>query len=277
MHLVRNSIDHGIESREERLAAGKPECGTVTLEAYNAGSNVFINVKDDGKGLNKEKILKKAIKNNLLTKPESEMSDKEIYNLIFLPGFSTNETVTEFSGRGVGMDVVMQNISSIGGTVSVESVEGKGTTTVMKIPLTVAIIDGMNISAGNRHFTIPTSAIRESFKPDLSNIVSDTDGNEMIMVRGQCYAIMRLHKQWGIDSQITNLTDGILMMIEQDDKRRCIFVDNLIGQQQVVVKTIPDYIKKSKLVEGISGCTLLGDGSISLILDAAWLVNTDIN
>ncbi len=277
MHLVRNSIDHGIESRQERLTAGKPKFGTITLEAYNAGSNVFIKVKDDGRGLDKKKILKKAIKNNLLAKPESEMSDKEIYNLIFLPGFSTNDTVTEFSGRGVGMDVVTQNISFIGGSVSVENAEGKGMTTIIKIPLTVAIIDGMNISVGNRYFTIPTSAIRESFKPVLSSIVLDTDGNEMIMVRGQYYEIIRLHKQWGIDSKIKNITDGILMIIEQEDRCRCIFFDNLIGQQQVVVKTIPDYIKKSKLADCFSGCTLLGDGKISLILDAAWLVNTDIN
>lgn len=276
LHLVRNCIDHGIESEEERIAAGKPPVGTVTIEAYNAGSNVYVIVRDDGRGIDKKKVLEKAKRQNLLKKPESEMTDKEIYNLIFLPGFSTNETVSEYSGRGVGMDVVMQNILAIGGSLAVESEEGKGMSVIMKIPLTVAIIEGMGISVGNRRFTIPISAIKESFKPDPNDIFKDTDGNEMIMIRGECCAIMRLYKQWGIDTEVTDLADGILIMVEQDDKRRCVFVDSLIGEQQVVVKTLPELIKKIRTVEGLSGCTLLGDGSISLIIDTGWLVNTDI-
>lgn len=276
LHIVRNSIDHGIESREDRIAAGKPEIGTVSIEAYNEGSNVYIIVKDDGRGLDKEKILKKAKENNLLKKSEHDMTDREIYNIIFLPGFSTNETVTEYSGRGVGMDVVMQNIISIGGNVSVDSIPGAGTAVTMKMPLTVAIIDGMNISVGDTRFTIPISAIIESFKPDRKNIIRDVNGHEAIMVRGVCYAIVRLHKIWDIDTQVKELTDGILVMVEQDDKRCCIFADGLIGKQQVVVKTMPALIKETKLTGGISGCTLLGDGSISLILNTGWLVNTDI-
>lgn len=276
LHLVRNSLDHGIESREERIAAGKPENGTLTIEAFNSGSYVYIVVRDDGRGLDKDKILNKAIKNNLLKKSPEGMTDKEIYSLIFLPGFSTNETVTEYSGRGVGMDVVMQNIASIGGAVSIDSKPGEGTTTTMKIPLTVAIIDGMNIAVGDRRFTIPISSIRESFKPDMKNVIKDTDGNEMIMVRGECYAIVRLHKIWNIETNITKLSDGILVMVEQDEKRRCVFADSIIGQQQIVVKSMPELIKKAKLAEGISGCTLLGDGSISLIFDMNWLVNSDI-
>jgi two-component system chemotaxis sensor kinase CheA len=172
------------------------------------------------------------------------------------------------------MDVVMQNILSIGGSLSVESEEGKGMAVIMKIPLTVAIIEGMGLLVGDRHFTIPISAIKESFKPSKENLFKDIDGNEMIMLRGECYAVMRLHKQWGIETDVKELTDGILIMVEQDDKKRCIFADSLIGQQQVVVKTMPDLIKKIKTVEGLSGCTLLGDGSISLIIDAGWLVNT---
>lgn len=276
LHLVRNCIDHGIESGEERVAAGKPEAGTVTLEAYNSGSYVYIIVSDDGRGLNKDKILDKAIRNNLLKKSPDNMTDREIYSLIFLPGFSTNEAVTEYSGRGVGMDVVMQSITSIGGNVSVDSTPGKGTSVIMKIPLTVAIIEGMNISVGDRRFTIPISSIRESFKPDMKNVIKDVDGNEMIMVRGECYAIVRLHKVWGIETDVTDLSDGILVMVEQDDKRRCVFADSLIGQQQVVVKTMPELIKRSKLAEGIAGCTLLGDGGISLIFDMNWLVNFEI-
>ncbi|HAN21107.1 MAG: chemotaxis protein CheA [Clostridiales bacterium GWF2_36_10] len=276
LHLVRNCIDHGLESEKERIEANKPPIGTITLEAFNAGSYVYILVKDDGKGINKTKVLEKAKKNNLLIKPESEMTDREICNLIFLPGFSTNEQVSEFSGRGVGMDVVMQSITSVGGSVSVDSIEGKGTTITMKIPLTVAIIDGMNIEVGRKHFTIPITAIKESFKPNKDNIICDTDGNEMIMVRGECYAIMKLYKQWDIETRISDLTDGILIMVEQEEKKRCIFADSLLGQQQVVVKSMPDYIRKTKIVEGISGCTLLGDGSISLILDAGWLINSEI-
>lgn len=276
LHLVRNCIDHGIESRDERIAAGKPEIGTVTVEAYSAGSYVYITVSDDGRGLNKEKILEKAKRNNLINDSTESMTDREIYNLIFLPGFSTSETVTEFSGRGVGMDVVMQNIGEIGGNVSVDSTPGRGTSVTMKIPLTVAIIDGMNIAVGDRRFTVPVSAIKEFFKPDMKNVIKNTDGYEMIMVRGDCYAIVRLHEIWDIETGVTNLSDGILVVVEQDEKRRCLFVDSLIGQQQVVVKSMPELIKRSRLAEGIVGCTLLGDGSISLILDMNWLVNSDI-
>ncbi len=267
MHLVRNSVDHGIETAEERRMAGKSEVGIVTLEARNAGSDVLIIVEDNGKGLNKEKILKKARDNGLLTKPENEMTDREIFNLIFLPGFSTQEAVSEFSGRGVGMDVVVKNIEEVGGSVSIDSVEGKGTTIMLKIPLTLAIIDGMNISVGNSRYTIPTTAIKESFRPKQSDLIKDPDDNEMIMIRGCCYPIIRLHEIYGVKTEITDFTEGIMIMVGQDEKNICIFADELIGQQQVVVKTLPNYIKKLGNIRGITGCTLLGDGCISLILD----------
>lgn len=277
IHLVRNSIDHGIESSEERAKAGKSPTATVTLEAQNAGGNVLISIRDDGRGLSREKILARARANNLLVKPESEYTDREVYNMIFMPGFSTKEKVTEFSGRGVGMDVVLQNISAIGGSVSVESEPGKGMNVLLKIPLTIAILDGMNVCVGDTRLTVPISAICESFKPREEDILRDTEGNEMIMVRGECYAVLRLHRQWGIKTQVTNLPDGILMMVEQDGKKRCVFVDKLVGRQQVVVKALPTYLKKTPLSRCLSGLTLLGDGSISLILDAGWLVETDIN
>lgn len=268
MHLVRNSIDHGIEAPEERTAAGKTKIGTITLEAKNAGSDVLIIVKDDGKGLNKAKILKKAKENNLLYKNEEDMTDKEIFNLILLPGFSTKETVTEFSGRGVGMDVVTKNIEAVGGSLSVDSVAGKGTVITLKIPLTLAIIDGMNIKVGKARYTIPTITIKESFRPKEGDIISDPDGNEMIMVRGQCYLIRRLHEVYNVKTEITKFTDGIIIMVEQDDKTVCVFADELLGQQQVVVKALPQYILNfKKKTRGLAGCTLLGDGSISLILD----------
>lgn len=277
IHLVRNSIDHGIESAEERARAGKNPTATVTLEAQNAGGNVLVSIRDDGRGLDREKILARARANNLLTKPESEYTDREVYNMIFLPGFSTNEKVTEFSGRGVGMDVVMQNISQIGGSVAIESEPGKGMNTLLKIPLTIAILDGMNVSVGDTRLTVPIAAICESFKPRQQDILKDIDGNEMIMVRGECYAVLRLHRQWNVQTSVTQLTDGILMMVEQDGKKRCIFVDKLVGRQQVVVKALPTYLKKTPLSRCLSGLTLLGDGSISLILDAGWLVETSIN
>ena len=273
MHLVRNAVDHGIESAEEREAKGKNPTGTIVLEAKNAGSDVHIIVKDDGKGLSKEKILKKAEENGLLYKDPTELTDKEIYNLIFLPGFSTKDNISEYSGRGVGMDVVRKNIETIGGSVAVDSIVDKGTTITLKIPLTLAIIDGMNIRVGNSRYTIPTISIKESFRPKESDIIRDPDGNEMIMVRGQCYPILRLHEFFKVKSGLKNFSEGIMIMIEEDEKTLCVFADELLGQQQVVVKALPDYIQRFKNIKGLAGCTLLGDGSISLILDVAELIN----
>lgn len=272
MHLVRNSIDHGIETTQERIEKGKDRAGTVSLEAKNAGSDVLIIVKDDGRGLSKEMILKKARDNGLLFKNEADMTDREIYNLILLPGFSTKDKVTEFSGRGVGMDVVMKNIEAVGGTLNVDSSANKGTMITLKIPLTLAIIDGMNIRVGNSRYTIPTTAIKESFRVKEEDIIHDPDGNEMIMVRGCCYQIQRLHKRFNINTSITNLSDGIIIMIEQDEKIVGLFVDALLDQQQVVVKALPKYILNLSKLKDIAGCTLLGDGSISLILDVGQLL-----
>nr|WP_082058158.1 chemotaxis protein CheA [Clostridium aceticum] len=273
MHLVRNAIDHGIETLEEREKKGKSALATVTLEAKNAGSDVIVIVKDDGKGLSKEKILQRAREHGLLYKSEDEMRDKEIYNLILLPGFSTKDHITEFSGRGVGMDVVMKNIETIGGSISVDSREGEGTIITLKIPITLAIIDGMNIRVGTSRYTLPTSAIKESFRPKEKDIIRDPDGNEMIMIRDQCYTILRLHQLYNIRPERTQLTEGIMIMLEQENKSLCIFADELLGQQQVVVKPLPTYIRNIKKIEGLAGCTLLGDGNISLILDTAGLIS----
>ncbi len=273
MHLVRNAIDHGIEMPDERAAKGKVRTGEVILEAKNAGSDVLVTVKDDGRGLDKERILKKAAAQGLMTKPVSDMTDKEIYNMIFLPGFSTNEAVTEFSGRGVGMDVVIKNIEAVGGSVSIESTEGAGSVTTLKIPLTLAIIDGMNIRVGNAKYTLPTTSIQETFQAKEKDIVIDPDGNEMIMVRGECYQILRIHEVYAVRTEITDLTKGIMLMVEQDGRSVCLFADELLGQHQVVVKALPAYIKSTKKVDGLAGCTLLGDGSISLILNIGGLIN----
>ncbi len=273
MHLVRNAIDHGIESAEERIAKGKPKHGTITLEAKNEGGDVLIIIRDDGKGLDKEKILAKANENGILIKNKEDMTDKEIFNLILLPGFSTKEKVTEFSGRGVGMDVVAKNIEGVGGTLNVDSAVDKGTIITLKIPLTLAIIDGMNIKVGNSRYTIPTISIKESFRPQDNDIFTDPEGNEMIMVRGKCHAVRRLHELFKVNTKITKFSEGIIIMVEQDDKTTCVFADELVGQQQVVVKALPQYIQNFKKLRGLAGCTLLGDGNISLILDVASLLH----
>ena len=272
MHLVRNCVDHGLENPQERIAKGKIRSGVVTLEAKSAGNDVLIIVKDDGKGLDREKILKKAKENNIITQDTDEISDKEVFNLILLPGFSTKSDISEFSGRGVGMDVVKKNIEEIGGSIAVDSIPNQGTVITLKIPLTLAIIDGMITRVGKACYTIPTNSIRESFRPVENNIITDTNGNELIMVRGEFYPILRLHRHFNIETDRTDLTKGIIIMVEQDEKRLCIYTDELLGQQQVVVKALPEYIKRFKRVKGLAGCTLLGDGSISLILDITGLI-----
>lgn len=274
MHLIRNCMDHGIESEEERLRVGKNAIGKITLSAVNSGGDVVISVSDDGKGLNKASILKKAKQNGLLTKPEDEILDKEIYAFVMMPGFSTNEVVTEFSGRGVGMDVVKRNIEEVGGNVSIKSTEGKGTTISINIPLTLAIADAMELAIGTSIFTLPTISIKQAFKPHDKDIIHDEVGNEMIMIRGNCYPIIRLHKLFNQPTEITNLSDGVLIMIEGDNKFACIFADRLIGEQQIVVKPMPKYFKQYALKDiGVEGCTILGDGSISLILGAKNIIS----
>lgn len=272
MHLIRNSIDHGIETSEERKAKGKSEFGTIKLEAKNASGDVLIIVKDDGKGLNREKILSRARENGLIKKAERELTDKEIYSYILLPGFSTKDEVTEFSGRGVGMDVVTKNIDAIGGAVSVDSIEGEGTTITLKMPLTLAIVKSMILQTGKSIYSVPITSIRESFRAEADDIINGSEGNEMIMIRGKCYPVLRLYDLYKIKTEIVNISDGIILMVENDGDTICIFVDKLIGEQEVVVKALPKYIKNLKKVMGLSGCTLLGDGSISLILDVADLI-----
>lgn len=273
MHLVRNAIDHGIESPQERLESGKPKTGQVTLEAINAGSDVLIIVRDDGRGLDKDKILSKAIDHGLVSKPKNELSDKDIFNMILLPGFSTNNEVTEFSGRGVGLDVVSKNLEEVGGMVSIDSTFGVGTVTTLKIPLTLAIIDGMNIRVGSAKYTLPTTSIRETFQAKASDLIRDLEGKEMIMVRGECYPVLRLHELFSVSTDTTDLTKGIMLMIEQDEKCLSLFADELLGQNQIVVKALPSYMKGINKVDSLSGCTLLGDGSISLILNVSGLLN----
>ena len=269
MHMVRNAMDHGIEEDpEERIRQGKPAKGKILLKAEHTGSEVIISITDDGKGMNPKDILEKAQAKGLLTKPESEYSKKEILNLLMIPGFSTNEVVTEFSGRGVGMDVVKKNIETVGGVVSISSDVGQGTCVTLKIPLTMAIVDGMEISVGNSIFTIPIHNIRQSFKVSSEEIIRNVDNSEVIKKMDEFYPIFRLHSLYHLDTEITNIEDGILIWIEASDKQYCLFVDELLGEQQVVVKPMPSYLNNFDIKNaGIAGCTILGDGNISIILD----------
>ncbi len=273
MHLIRNAVDHGLETTADREAIGKPTTGTVTLEARNTGSDVTITVTDDGKGLDRNKLIEKAQLNGITTKSAEEISDKEAFGFIFMPGFSTKEKVTEFSGRGVGMDVVRRNIEKVGGVVSIDSTLGKGTSIQIKIPLTLAIIEGMKLEVGDLVFIIPILSIQESFKPSADDIFLDPDGNEMIMLRGECYSVMRLYQIFDIEPKTTKPEEGILIRITTDTDTYCIMADKLLGEQQAVVKPLPTYIQRhNHNMHGLAGCTILGDGSISLIVDVNSLV-----
>jgi two-component system chemotaxis sensor kinase CheA len=274
MHLVRNCMDHGIETNvEDRVKNGKSARAHIKLAAVNASGEVIITISDDGKGIDPEKVLDKAERMGLLMKPRGDYADKEAQSLILMPGFSTNEQVTEYSGRGVGMDVVKQNIEKCGGTITVESKLGQGTSFIIKIPLTLAIIEGMEIEVGGTIFTIPISMIKQSFKVTNDQVVRDTQRGEMIMIRGACYPIMRLHERFNIASEVTNFEDGILLLVETENKSVCLFSDKLIGEQQVVVKPFPPYFSRYNIkAAGLSGCTIMGDGSIALIIDVANLI-----
>ena len=278
MHIVRNSMDHGIEeTKEERIAAGKDAEGELTLSAFHTSSEVIITVADDGYGMNPEKLLDKAEEKGLLYKPRSEYSKKEALGLIMLPGFSTNQSVTEFSGRGVGMDVVKKNLESVGGTISISSELGKGSTFTMKIPLTLAIMDGMKVNVGDSIFTIPIVNIRQSFKVDDAEVVFDENGNEMVKRMDVFYPIVRLNNFYCIEGKYTDLADGVLIWVEANDKSCCLFVDDLIGEQQVVVKPLPAYFNAYNLKDsGINGCSILGDGNICIILDVLGLYSQAI-
>lgn len=280
MHIVRNSMDHGIEdSAEERIAAGKNAQGEIILSAVHTGNEVIISIQDDGKGVDTDKVLAKARANGFLTRPEEEYSRKDILALLMEPGFSTNSEVTEYSGRGVGMDVVKKNIEALGGTVTMTSEKGEGSCTTLKIPLTLAIVDGMEISVGNSVFTVPISNIRQSFKVTSDDIILDAAGNELIKCMDEFYPVIRLHKLYGIYEDVcTNVDDGILMWVEANDKSYCLFVDSLLGEQQVVVKPLHPYLNNFGIKDyGISGFTILGDGNISIILDIAAIHTAAMN
>lgn len=270
MHIVRNAMDHGIEDTpQERLEGGKEAQAEIILSARHTGSEVIISVEDDGKGMDTDAILAKAGRAGLLTKPEEEYTKREILSLLMLPGFSTNTQVTEFSGRGVGLDVVKKNVEAIGGIISITSEKGNGSCTTLKIPLTLAIVDGMEISIGGHIFTLPIANIRQSFKAAKEDIILDASGHEIIKCMDEFYPIVRIRDLFQLPCGYTDIEEGILIWVEAGDKSYCMFVDQLVGEQQVVVKPFPSYLNNFNIKRsGISGCTILGDGNISIILDA---------
>lgn len=265
-HLVRNSLDHGIESPEKRIAAGKPRTGTLTLSAQHQGGNIVIEVIDDGAGLNREKLLEKARSNGLVA-PES-MTDDEVWQLIFAPGFSTAEVVTDISGRGVGMDVVKRNIQSLGGQVQILSRQGEGTTTRIVLPLTMAILDGMSICSGREIFILPLGTVVESLQPKLENVYPMAGNDKLLKVRDEYLPLVVLKDLLHIDGAKDTITDCIAVIVQAEGRRYALVIDELIGQQQVVVKNLETNYKK---IPGFSAATILGDGSVSLILDVAEL------
>ncbi|OYZ69749.1 MAG: chemotaxis protein CheA, partial [Methylophilaceae bacterium 17-43-7] len=266
-HLVRNSVDHGIETPEKRKAAGKSEIGILTLSAAHKGGSIVIEVTDDGAGLNRERILAKAQSNGLAV--SENMSDSEVFSLIFAPGFSTAEVVTDVSGRGVGMDVVKRNITAMGGVVEIRSALGFGTTISIALPLTLAILDGMSVSLGNSVYVVPLNLIVETLQPKAEDIKTVTGEGYMVHVRGEYLPMIALHRLFNHHTDITDPTKGVLVLIEADGKKSALFVDRLVGQQQVVIKSLETNFKK---VTGVSGATIMGDGSVALILDVPAII-----
>ena len=267
-HMVRNSLDHGIELPETRIARGKDPIGTITLKAAHQGGNIVIEVSDDGAGLNREWILEVARKKGM---PVSDgMTDNEVWQLIYAPGFSTATIVSDVSGRGVGMDVVKKNIESLGGRVEVFSRSGLGCTITVRLPLTLAILDGMSIAVGDQIYIIPLSFIIESFQPKAGDIngISGKQG-QVVHVRGEYLPVVELHKLFNIETRITDPTEGMLVMLETEGKRVALFVDELVGQHQVVIKSLETNYRR---VAGISGATIMGDGRVAMIMDVSALV-----
>ena len=269
VHLVRNSLDHGIEMPDVRLAAGKPETGTVILEAYHRGGNIVIEVRDDGKGLDKDKLRAKAIEKGLIS-PDAILTDKQSYELIFMPGFSTAEKLTDISGRGVGMDVVRRNIQALGGNIELISELGKGSTIAIHLPLTLAILDGQSIAVGDETYILPLGSIIESLNIKEDRVNRVVGKGETFLLRGHYLPIIRLHDIFKVPQpKATRLTDGLLVVVEGQGERYGLFVDDLLGQQQVVIKSLEANYRR---IEGVSAATILGDGSVALILDIPGLV-----
>jgi two-component system chemotaxis sensor kinase CheA len=265
-HLVRNSLDHGIESPETRVAAGKPRQGTLTLRAFQQGGNIYVQVSDDGAGLSRDRILAKARERGMNV--SDTMTNEEVYQLIFEAGFSTAETVTDVSGRGVGMDVVRRNIREMGGSVEIQSAQGVGTRIAIRLPLTLAILDGLSVSVGDETFIIPLTHISESLQPAPADVKTVVGRGRTVHVRGDYLPVIALHDVFNIQPGVNEIHKGILVILDCDGVRSALFVDALLGEHQVVIKSLETNYRR---VAGVSGATIMGDGRVALILDAGAL------
>jgi two-component system, chemotaxis family, sensor kinase CheA len=268
VHMVRNAIDHGLEPPEVRTAAGKSAEGRLRLSAYHSGGDVVVELEDDGKGLNRSKIVEKAIAKGLI-EAERSMSDSEVFDLIFAPGFSTADKITDISGRGVGMDVVKRSVEALRGRIEIASESGQGTTFTIRLPLTLAITDGMLVKVGSERYIIPTVNIKLSFRPDGDSLSKVAGRGEMVMLRGDLMPLFRLHRLFRITGAVEEPTRGLLVMVGDGNRRCVLLVDELLGQQQVVAKTLGDGLGK---IQGVSGGAILGDGRVGLILDPSEIV-----
>ncbi|MFN0098020.1 MAG: chemotaxis protein CheA, partial [Gemmatimonadaceae bacterium] len=268
MHMVRNAVDHGIESPSERVAAGKPAVGTVCLEASQAGDRVLVKLIDDGRGLQRDKIIAKAVEKGIITSAHN-LTDTEVFELIFAPGFSTADQVTEVSGRGVGMDVVRRNLTAMRGRTVITSVAGRGSTFTIELPLTLAITDGMIVRVGAERFVVPTAQIRRCFRPEPSAVFTVQGKGEMVRTATEVLPVVRLHRALVVHGAQEAVVDGILMVVGDGSNRTAFLVDELLGQQQVVAKPLGDTIGR---VRGLTGGAILGDGRVGLILDVDELV-----
>lgn len=270
VHIVRNSIDHGIESPADRIAAGKPEKGVVKMAAFHQGGNILIQITDDGAGINIDKVRQKAIEKGVID-PDSNLSHEEVVDLIFHPGFSTADVVSDVSGRGVGMDVVRRNIRGLGGTVEVKTKRGEGSVFTIRLPLTLAILDGQLASVGSQTYVFPLVSIVESIQVDKSLVKGIAGQAELYKLRDQYIPVIRLHNRFGVEDAKSDLAEGLLVVVEEGGRRAGIFVDDLLGQQQVVIKSLESNFMK---IGGIAGATILGDGTVALILDVAEAVTS---
>jgi len=268
VHMIRNSADHGIEMPEVRVAAGKPPAGTITLRAFHQGGFIVIQIEDDGRGLNAAKIRKKAIERGII-KADENLDEREVFDLIFAAGFSTAEKVTDLSGRGVGMDVVRRNIEKMRGKIEISSIDGEGTTFTLYVPLTLAIIEGLLVGIGEERYVIPTLSVRESFRP-LPGMVTQVQGRgEVVSVRGRLTPILRLGRHLNTPHTALDATQGIIVVVEAGQDSRCLLVDQLIGKQEVVIKSLGEMFRHQT---EFAGAAILGDGRVGLILDINALV-----
>jgi two-component system chemotaxis sensor kinase CheA len=263
MHMIRNAADHGIEPPAERIANGKNPVARISLKAFHQAGHITIELSDDGRGLNRERILRKAAERGLVS-ADAPLTDSEVYNLIFEPGFSTAEKVTDISGRGVGMDVVRRHVQKLRGRIEIQSNPGQGTTFSIKLPLTLAIIDGLVVTVGKERYIVPIYAVREMFRPSPDKVFTVEGKAEMVLVRGSLLPVIRLHKVFGVVPKSYEAAAGLVVVAESGLSRFCLLVDDMLGKQEVVIKSLGEALKK---VRGVAGGAILGDGRVGLILD----------